>query len=73
MFAYAKAGLKIARIFSRRHRQMTFSDAHFLGILRVKTLFITNNDSFAILKNVIKFVFNISPTISEKVFHLNFF
>ena len=27
---------KIARIFSRRHKQTTFSDAGFLGILRVK-------------------------------------
>ena len=25
---------KFARIFSRRHKQMTFSDAGFLGILR---------------------------------------
>ena len=27
---------KSARIFSRRHKQMTFSDAVFLGALRVK-------------------------------------
>ena len=27
---------KFARIFSRRHKQMAFSDASFLGILRVK-------------------------------------
>ena len=27
---------KYARIFSRRHKQTTFSDAGFLGILRVK-------------------------------------
>ena len=27
---------KFARIFSRRHKQTTFSDAVFLGILRVK-------------------------------------
>ena len=26
---------KFARIFSRRHKQMTFSDASFLGVLRV--------------------------------------
>ena len=26
---------KFARLFSRRHKQMTFSDAGFLGILRV--------------------------------------
>ena len=26
-----------ARIFSRRHKQTTFSDADFLGILRVKS------------------------------------
>ena len=26
---------KFASIFSRRHKQMTFSDAGFLGILRV--------------------------------------
>ena len=28
---------KFARIFSRRHKQTTFSDAVFLGALRVKT------------------------------------
>ena len=28
---------KFARIFSRRHKQTTFSDAGFLGVLRVKT------------------------------------
>ena len=28
---------KSARIFSRRHKQTTFSDAVFLGALRVKT------------------------------------
>ena len=27
---------KFARIFSRRHKQTTFSDADFLGVLRVK-------------------------------------
>ena len=27
---------KFVRIFSRRHKQTTFSDAGFLGILRVK-------------------------------------
>ena len=27
---------KFARIFSRRHKQTTFSDAGFLGVLRVK-------------------------------------
>ena len=36
---YAKIGLKrfekFARIFSRRHKQPTFADAGFLGILRV--------------------------------------
>ena len=29
---------KFARIFSRRHKQRTFSDAGFLGILRVKVI-----------------------------------
>ena len=29
---------KFARIFSRRHKQTTFSDAGFLGALRVKHL-----------------------------------
>ena len=29
---------KFARIFSRRHKQTTFSDAGFLGVLRVNTL-----------------------------------
>ena len=31
---------KFARIFSRRHKQMTFSGAGFLGILRVKVLYL---------------------------------
>ena len=33
---------KLARIFSRRHKQTTFSDAGFLGVLRVnvKILFV---------------------------------
>ena len=36
---YAKIGLiKFARIFSRHHKQTTFSDAGFLGVLRVKGL-----------------------------------
>ena len=30
---------KSARIFSRRHKQTTFSDAVFLGALRVKDVF----------------------------------
>ena len=30
---------KFARIFSRRHKQTAFSDAVFLGALRVKILF----------------------------------
>ena len=29
---------KFARIFRRRHKQTTFSDAGFLGVLRVNTL-----------------------------------
>ena len=29
---------KFSRIFSRRHKQTTFSDAVFLGALRVKTV-----------------------------------
>ena len=34
---YAKIGLKkFAGIFSRRHKQTTFSDGGFLGVLRVK-------------------------------------
>ena len=33
---------KFARIFSRRHKQTTFSDADFLGALRVK-LYLANN------------------------------
>ena len=40
---YAKVGLiKFARIFSRRHKQTTFSDAVFLGALRVKKVIPTN-------------------------------
>ena len=36
---YAKKRFeKFARIFSRLHKQMTFSDAGFLGILRAKIL-----------------------------------
>ena len=33
---------KFARIFSRRHKQTTFSDADFLGVLRVKIHFKVN-------------------------------
>ena len=29
---------KFARIFSRRHKQTTFSDAVFLGVLRINKL-----------------------------------
>ena len=29
---------KLARIFSRRHKQTTFSDAGFLGVLRIKRI-----------------------------------
>ena len=32
---------KFVRIFSRRYKQMTFSDAGFLGVLRVKCLHLT--------------------------------
>ena len=28
---------KFARLFGRRHKQMTFSDASFLGVLRVNS------------------------------------
>ena len=36
---YAKNSFeKFARIFSRRHKQMTFSDAVFLGTLRVNNV-----------------------------------
>ena len=46
---------KIARIFSRRHKQTTFSDAGFLGILRVKML-----DYFLLTFNALsKFVENV--------------
>ena len=39
-----KNGLeKFARIFSRQHKQTTFSDAGFLGILRVKVTQRRNN------------------------------
>ena len=36
---YAKIGLKSLQDFSRRHKQTTFSDADFLGILKVNNLF----------------------------------
>ena len=39
LFAVSKNRFEeFARIFSRRHKQMTFSDAGFLGILRVKVI-----------------------------------
>ena len=38
---------KFARIFSRRHTQTTFSDAGFLGVLRVK---VTTSWSVSLLK-----------------------
>ena len=34
---------KFARIFSRRHKQTTFSDAGFLGVLRVKLVLHAQN------------------------------
>ena len=37
---------KSARIFSRRHKQTTFSDAVFLGALKVKVLLTTATDEF---------------------------
>ena len=39
---------KFARIFSRRHIQTIFSDAGFLGILRVKMPFTTAADDILI-------------------------
>ena len=33
---------KFARIFSRRHKQTTFSDADFLGVLKVNGVFVHN-------------------------------
>ena len=36
---------KFARIFSRRHKQTTFSDADFLGALRVKILLIRHYEN----------------------------
>ena len=39
VYLYAKNRFEnFARIFSRRHKQTTFSDAGFLGILRVNSL-----------------------------------
>ena len=35
---------KFARIFSRRHKQTTFSEAGFLGVLRVNILNNETND-----------------------------
>ena len=41
---YAKIGLKtFARIFSRRHKQTTFSDAGFLGVLRARFIMFAND------------------------------
>ena len=43
---YAKNSFeKFARIFSRRHKQTTFSDAVFLGAFRVKWLVLPNRSS----------------------------
>ena len=47
---------KFARIFKRRHKQMTFSYAGFLGILGVKRLtflatFVTFDDKVGIIRN----------------------
>ena len=39
---------KFARIFSRRHKQTTFSDAGFLGVLRVKIIVIYSMYTFVI-------------------------
>ena len=39
---------KFARLFSRRHKQTTFSDAGFLGALRVKVKVIRKCDGFSV-------------------------
>ena len=41
---------KFARIFSRRHKQTTFSDAGFLGALRVKKKQIAELLLFAVIR-----------------------
>ena len=45
---------KFARIFSRRHKQTTFSDADFLGVLRVKVKVVGHMITCVSLANVIK-------------------
>ena len=40
---------KFARIFSRRHKQTTFSDAGFLGFLRVKMQFTPTENNILLL------------------------
>ena len=46
---------KSARIYSRRHKQTTFSDAVFLGALRVKLLLLETKTSGPVVQSVVSF------------------
>ena len=41
---------KFARIFSRRHKQMTFLDAGFLGVLRVNIWWTVTSEQNVLLQ-----------------------
>ena len=57
---------KFARIFSRRHKQTTFSDASFLGILRVNAYEITATVTSDPLESMF-FVFFFSCAVQNKL------
>ena len=56
---------KFARIFSRQHKQTTFSDAGFLGVLRVKIKF-----CLLIKPNLIPLWIGIFSAIKYKCFRI---
>ena len=63
---YAKNGFeKFARIFSRRHKQTTFSDVGFLGVLRVNNNFLVLNVANNLLVRKCKTIVLVSATFDK--------
>ena len=50
---------KFARIFSRRHKQTTFSDAGFLCVLRVKTFLVEWQSMYILIKLILQEQFDL--------------
>ena len=61
---------KFASRCGRRHKQTTFSDAGFLGVLRVKSLRLAIWVKFS-AGDIVKYVFLISPKKQDLTFHAN--